>query len=61
MSENLLEVSVVASRLKCSVESVYRHRKQPDSPLEFVKSGPRKGYRVKESSVEKLLSSRGDA
>lgn len=57
----LLEVSVVAGILGCSVDSVYRHRHSEDSPLVFVYIGPTgKGIRVTSESVDALLTRNSD-
>lgn len=55
MNDKLLEVSAVAARLGITTHSVYRHRITAGSPLEFVRVGPKKGYRIKESSLVRLL------
>lgn len=56
-TDKLLEVSEVAARLRCSVDTIYRHRKQKDSVMKFVKVGPKMGLRVLESSVVLFIKS----
>ena len=49
MSDKLLDMSMVAKRLDISRASAYRLK--DDNVLPAVQTGPRKGYRVKESDL----------
>jgi predicted site-specific integrase-resolvase len=52
MTEKVYEISVAAQRLGISVSSIYRM--WYNGQIELKRRGPRKGYRVPESEIERL-------
>jgi excisionase family DNA binding protein len=57
-NERLLRVSTVSQRLNCSKSSVYRL--VSEGKLLMVPVGPRKGYRIPESSFTAYLQQQLD-
>lgn len=56
MQDRLLDVSVVAQKLKVSTQTVYRL--MWGGHISFIKVGARKGYRIKEADLEAFLKKR---